>query len=108
MNRLVHKTSQKLFDVLVLSLTFWLSVLLRFDGAPSLEFIKRLVFFWPYVIVLQYAGLMLFKVPRFSWRYVGLREVVRIFGGLSLATALLVALRYGVPHLPWQSRRKRM
>ena len=103
MNRLVHKTSQKLFDVLVLSLTFWLSVLLRFDGAPSLEFIKRLVFFWPYVIVLQYAGLMLFKVPRFSWRYVGLREVVRIFGGLSLATALLVALRYGVPHLPWQS-----
>lgn len=103
MNRLVLKTSQKLLDVLVLSLTFWGAVFLRFDGLPQLEIFKRLAFFWPYVIVLQYAGLMLFKVPRFSWRYVGLREVVRIFGGLSLATFLLIALRYGVPLLPYQS-----
>lgn len=103
MNRLVLKTSQKLLDALVLSLTFWGAVLLRFDGLPPLEILKRIAFFWPYVIVLQYAGLMLFKVPRFSWRYVGLREVVRIFGGVSLATALLIALRYGVPHLPIQS-----
>ncbi|MDR0964943.1 MAG: polysaccharide biosynthesis protein [Myxococcales bacterium] len=103
MNRLVRTTSLKLLDLLVLSLTFWIAVLLRFDGLPSLEFIKRLTFFWPYVICLQYAGLMLFKVPRFSWRYVGLREVVRILGGLAIGTALLLLLRYGVPFLPIKS-----
>ena len=103
MNRLVIKTSRILLDLAVLALAFWLAVLLRFDGLPHLEILKRMVFFWPYVVVLQYAGLLALGVPRFSWRYVGLREIVRIFAGLCAATAVLALLRYGVPHLPWQS-----
>jgi FlaA1/EpsC-like NDP-sugar epimerase len=99
MSRLKTRTSQFLIDVGVLMLAFFLATLLRFDwNVPRLMF-RQLVIVLPYVVLLQYAFLSGFGITRFSWRYVSLRDTVRIFVAIASATALLVALRFLSPAL---------
>ena len=74
MSKLVRQIAQALIDVLILSLAYWAAFLLRFDGWPPMQMLKRLMFTWPYVVAFQYFMLTVFEVPRFAWRYVGLRE----------------------------------
>lgn len=90
MKRLAKRSTQVLVDVLVLAAAFWLAFMLRFEGDVPNDMLRRLFFLWPYVVAFQYLCLVLFKVPRFAWRYVGLREVTRI--GLATATAAVFLL----------------
>lgn len=92
--RLLSRTSQVTVDLAVLSAAFWLAFLLRFDGRLPAEHGVPALLLWPYVVGLQYACLHVADVPRFAWRYVGLREVERIAGALGASTAFLVALRF--------------
>ena len=92
---MIRIVARALIDLAVLSLAFWLAFLLRFEGDLPLQMLKRLVFTWPYVIALQYFSLAGFGVPRFAWRYVGMREAVRIVGALSLSGAVLLVARFG-------------
>ena len=93
MIRIVARTSQALIDLAVLSMAFWLAFLLRLEGDLPLFMLKRLVFTWPYVVAFQYFVLVAFGVPRFAWRYVGMREAVRIVGALSAAAVALLGVR---------------
>lgn len=94
MNRiLLLRTLQIVLDILALSAALALAVCLRFEGAVPVQMLKRLAVQWPYVIALQYALLSAFGVPRFSWRYAGLREAIRILQALSVSSAALVAIR---------------
>jgi FlaA1/EpsC-like NDP-sugar epimerase len=90
---LVFRTAQLVIDLLVLSLAFWLAFLLRFDWELPTQMLKRAVFLWPYVVGLQYVALMLMGIPRFAWRYVGLREAIRIMGATAVATAVFFVVR---------------
>jgi FlaA1/EpsC-like NDP-sugar epimerase len=97
MSRFKTRTSQFLIDISVLMLAFFLAMLVRFDWeVPSVMF-RQLVIVLPYVVVLQYAFLSGFGITRFSWRYISLRDAVRIFGAIASVTALLVALRFLSP-----------
>ena len=87
---------QVALDLLILSAAWGLAFLLRFELEIPDLYTKVLFFTWPYAVLFQYAVLMLFKVPRFAWRYVGLGEVVRILAALSTATAVLLVLRIGL------------
>ncbi len=80
-------------DLLALAAAYAGAYLLRFEFAPSLQHTKLLFFTGPYVIILQYLALLAFGVPRFAWRYVGLRESWRILSALLTATAVLAVLR---------------
>ena len=99
MSRLKTRTSQFLIDISVLMLAFFLAMLVRFDwDVPSAMF-RQLIIVLPYLVLLQYAFLSAFGITRFSWRYIGLRDAVRIFVAIASATALLVALRFLSPLL---------
>ncbi|MEO8901745.1 MAG: hypothetical protein ABI627_09480, partial [Polyangiaceae bacterium] len=94
MNRiLLLRTLQILLDVLALFAALALAVGLRFEGIVPAQMLKRLVVQWPYVIALQYGLLSAFGVPRFSWRYAGLREAIRILQALTVSSAALIAIR---------------
>jgi FlaA1/EpsC-like NDP-sugar epimerase len=93
MSRYITRGIQLLLDLTVLSVAYWLAFLLRFEFEPTIQFYKLLFFTWPYVIVFQYFMLQLFGIPRFSWRYIGIRESVRILTSLSVATIVLLTLR---------------
>lgn len=99
MNRIASKTLQILLDLSGLAAAFGLAVFLRFDWAVPPSMMRRGVALLPYVVTLQYAALHVFRVPRFTWRYVGLREVVRILQALSAATALLLLVRLAAGEL---------
>ncbi|MFA9411362.1 MAG: polysaccharide biosynthesis protein [Deltaproteobacteria bacterium] len=99
MSRFKTRTSQFLIDVSVLLLAFFLAMLVRFDwDVPSVMF-RQLVIVLPYVVLLQYAFLSGFGITRFSWRYISLRDAVRIFAAIAFAAALLISLRLLSPLL---------
>ena len=95
MTKLLNRTTQNFLDISVLSLAFWLAVALRFDWQPGAEMLERHLVAWPYVIVLEFVVLLAFRVPRFSWRYVGLREASRITAAAATSAVILVAVRVG-------------
>ncbi|MFW2388378.1 MAG: hypothetical protein ACN4G0_08575, partial [Polyangiales bacterium] len=99
MSRLRTRTSQFLIDIAVLMLAFFLAMLVRFDwNVPRLMF-QQLMIVLPYVVLLQYAFLSGFGITRFSWRFISLRDTVRIFAAIASATAVLIACRLASPML---------
>ncbi|MBX3466780.1 MAG: polysaccharide biosynthesis protein [Planctomycetes bacterium] len=93
-SRLVfNRGTQVAIDLAVLSVALMAALLLRFDGTVPAEMVKRAVVLWPVVLVLQYGALLAFAVPRFAWRYVGLREAQRIGLAIGASTALLGSMR---------------
>ena len=99
MSRLKTRTSQFLIDIAVLMFAFVLAMLVRFDWDVPWVMFKQLMIVLPYVVLLQYGFLSAFGTTRFSWRYISLRDTVRIFGAIASAAALLVALRLLSPVL---------
>ncbi len=93
MTRLAFRTAQHVADLLVLSAALALAFLLRFDFDIPHQMVKRLAFLWPYVVVLEWTVLTAAGVPRFAWRYVGLREASRILWSTGIAAVVLLALR---------------
>ena len=94
MKRVVaFRSTQVVIDLLVFSAALWGACFLRFEGDVPNQVIKRILFLWPYVVLVQYSLLLISRVTRFSWRYVGLREAVRIFIAVGSGCALLAAVR---------------
>ena len=99
MRRRLLRISQSLIDLTVLTLAFAIAFFLRFDWRPPTDMIGRLALVAPYVVVGEYLVLWLFGVPRFSWRYVGLREVGRILFAALVANVLLLWARIALGEL---------
>lgn len=78
MSRRVTRFSQMLVDMVVLAVAFALAFVARFDWRPPADMVGRLVLVLPYAVAFEYVVLRALGVHRFSWRYVGLRESVRI------------------------------
>ncbi|MDF1563923.1 MAG: nucleoside-diphosphate sugar epimerase/dehydratase [Deltaproteobacteria bacterium] len=93
MNKFAMRGMQVAVDFAVLSLAYWLAFYFRFEFEPRFEMVKLLFFTWPYVVLLQYLVLVSFGVPRFAWRYIGIREATRILWAVTLSVGILVALR---------------
>lgn len=93
MGRLISRSSQTVIDLGVLSLAFWLAFMLRFDWELPMQMLKRAAFTWPYVVLFQYGVMWLWGVPRLSWRYVSLRESLRIAYALGSASLVLLLAR---------------
>jgi FlaA1/EpsC-like NDP-sugar epimerase len=94
MNRLFANTTRTALDVLVLSLALAMAYAVRFDGVIPPDMLKRLFLGMPYVVFLQYSLLHAYGVPRFAWRFVGLRESLRILLALVLSMFVLIGLRF--------------
>ena len=102
MRKHLTRASQIAVDLTVLSLAYALAFVIRFEGVPPTVLVGRMFLTMPYVAVLLYGSLVLFGVPRFAWRYVGLREVTRIFAAVGVGSLALVATRvvFGVLQYP--------
>jgi UDP-GlcNAc:undecaprenyl-phosphate GlcNAc-1-phosphate transferase len=84
-------------DVLLLTTTYFISYLLRFEGVPQSAWIGLLTFSLPFVVGCQLAALVTTGVYRTLWRFVGLSDVVRILRATAIGTggaALLLLLGF--------------
>ncbi len=61
--------------------------------------LKLLVLTMPYIAAFQYVLLAGLGVHRFAWRYISLRESVRILQALTIAAAILVCIRVLAPQV---------
>ena len=91
--RLRSRATTRIIDCIVLSVAFWLAFLLRFDGEIPPNYFERAFVVWPYVVLLQYLVLLTFRTTNYAWKYIGLREAVRIFLALAAGSSILLAFR---------------
>jgi FlaA1/EpsC-like NDP-sugar epimerase len=94
MPRYLTRSLQVALDFGVLSVAFWFGFLARFEFAIPASWARIAFVSWPYVVLLEYGVIAAFGVPRFSWRYVSMRESMRVAIALATSTALLVAMRF--------------
>jgi FlaA1/EpsC-like NDP-sugar epimerase len=93
MGRTFARTLQASIDLGVLAMAYTLGFLIRFDWTLPDFMIARLLTTLPVVMAFKYSALVAFGIPRFAWSYVGLREAIRIFAALLVASAVLILVR---------------
>jgi len=95
-SRLVNRVAQHGIDLAVLALALTLAFGLRFDFDLPPQMLKRFLFLLPYVVLFEFAVLTLFGIPRFAWRYVGLREAGRIALAVGVVSTIFLTVRFVV------------
>jgi FlaA1/EpsC-like NDP-sugar epimerase len=90
---LKYRGLQVAIDVLALSIAYWLAFLLRFEFTIPTPWLKVVLSTWPYIVLLQFLGLAMFRVPQMSWRYISIGDVARIVVALTTADSVLVIVR---------------
>lgn len=93
MRRQITRASQVAIDITALTISLSAAFFIRFDWNVPTDYLGRLFLVGPYIIVFQYLVLRIFGIHRFSWRYVGLREVLRIGVAAGFAALALLAAR---------------
>jgi FlaA1/EpsC-like NDP-sugar epimerase len=97
--RLLNRSVQIAIDIVILSAAYWLAFLFRLEFAIPAPWFHVLLVTWPYVVLLQYAGLVMFGVPRLSWRYINIGDVTRVLSAVSVANALMLLIRLVGPYV---------
>jgi FlaA1/EpsC-like NDP-sugar epimerase len=97
--RLLNRTVQIAIDVAILSVAYWLAFLFRLEFSIPRAWFHVLLVTWPYVVILQYAALAAFGVPRLSWRYISIGDVSRVLLAVSVANAVMLLIRLVGPYV---------
>ena len=103
MARFFKRGLQSVLDVTVISIAFWLAFLFRFEFRIPPADVRVLLFNWPIVVLVQYASLIVFGVPRVSWRYLTLQDMLRVLLSVIASSVILLAYRLTVPQLTGSS-----
>jgi FlaA1/EpsC-like NDP-sugar epimerase len=93
MSCLLLQPTKWAIDVSVLFLAYALAYVIRFEGPPGRDMVYCLVASLPFALALKLLCLAAYRVPRLTWRYVGLLEAQRVLAALGTATPILVGLR---------------
>jgi FlaA1/EpsC-like NDP-sugar epimerase len=97
--RLLNRTVQIALDIAILSFAYWLAFLFRLEFAIPRTWFHVLILTWPYVVMMQYAALAAFGVPRLSWRYISIGDVSRVLLAVSVANAVMLLIRLVGPYV---------
>src|SRR5262249_17973979 len=97
--RLLSRGLQTVLDIVVLSVAYWLAFLFRFEFSIPSMWLRVLLTTWPYVVALQYGGLVLFGGPRMSWRYISIGDVGRILVAVATSSSLMTLVRLVGPSI---------
>src|SRR3954463_14181043 len=93
MPRFLTRGVQVAVDIAVLSIAFWFAFLIRFEFAIPPLWLSVAAISWPFVLVVEYGMLIVFSVPKYSWRFISIREATRIGLAITLASAVLAIPR---------------
>ncbi len=90
-----------ILDAVLLSISYWFALLVRFDGSIPVHVAKQYSLYLGLAVLIKLAVLIFFDIYRILWRYAGTREYFRIFFAATisnfLVSALIIALRLGMP-----------
>src|SRR5690349_6595609 len=97
MPRFLNRGLRIASDLAVLSLAYWLAYLFRFEFLVPPTGVHVFLLSLPYVLVIEYGGLALLGVPRMSWRYLNMRDTVRVLVAVTCSSATLFVVRVVLP-----------
>src|SRR5436190_20079434 len=97
MPRFLQRSLITILDVIGLSFAYWLAFLFRFEFAIPLATGQLILVNWPWVVGVHYFGLYLLGVPRMSWRYMTMRDTVRIAVAVAVSSSILLLVRIALP-----------
>ncbi|NKB87413.1 MAG: NAD-dependent epimerase/dehydratase family protein [Acidobacteria bacterium] len=97
--RMISRRRATLFvlDVAVLAAALVVAYLLRFDFAIPEAYRTALGTQIPVVVTVQLAAMYLARIPRFAWRYIGIREVRAFVTAAAFSAVPLLVMRSVVP-----------
>src|ERR1041384_2209015 len=84
-------------DAIGLSIAYWLAFLFRFEFAPPHALRPLMLFNLPVVVGIPHLALYALGVPRLSWRYMTMRDTVRVGIAITLSASVLLAIRTLAP-----------
>jgi len=99
---LVMRAVRVVLDLLALFAALAIAFALRFDGVLPPRFAHQLSVIWPWAVGLEYACLLLFQVPRTSWRFFSLREAGLTLLATLTSSVILVVLRFATAPFTWE------
>jgi FlaA1/EpsC-like NDP-sugar epimerase len=79
-------------DAILLALAFYLSFYIRFEAEIPNIHLKQFFICLPIFVGFKIAAFYLFQIHRFTWSYVGLYELLKIFKILTWSSLLLTSL----------------
>ncbi|HLL25897.1 MAG TPA: nucleoside-diphosphate sugar epimerase/dehydratase [Kofleriaceae bacterium] len=97
MPRFLQRSLITILDVVGLSLAYWLAFLFRFEFVIPREVTQLILVNWAWVVGIHYLGLYVLGVPRMSWRYMTMRDTVRIAVAVGISSTLLLMIRVVLP-----------
>ena len=90
-----------LTDAILFGLALYFSFYLRFEGAIPQIHLRQFLICLPLFVGLKILAFYFFKIHRFTWSYVGLYELLKIFKILTLCSLVIsttiLLLSYGEP-----------
>jgi FlaA1/EpsC-like NDP-sugar epimerase len=93
----LRRTNQVILDLLIFMLSYLLAFLLRFEGPPQGISLDQMVILFPYLALARMISYYLFSVYSITWRYVSVRDAVRIFEACLPPTLAMLAARLILP-----------
>lgn len=97
MPRFLQRSLLLILDCVGLTLAYWLAFLFRFEFRIPPSEIHLVLVNWPYVVAVHYLALYAFGVPSMSWRYMTMRDTVRIGAAVAVSTVVLLTIRTAAP-----------
>ena len=88
---------QFLLDLGVLTVAFTLAYLLRFEFSIPQESLHNGITQWPFVVLIQFASLVVAGVYSFIWRYIGMAEVLTFVRAAFYSATPVLLLRLTLP-----------
>jgi len=76
-------------DILLFSLSFYLSFLLRFNFSIPGGYLKAFYYWLPFILFLKIFTFWLLGIYKVNWRFIGLNEFSRIVVGLGVDTTIM-------------------
>src|SRR5690349_4136666 len=99
MPRFWQRSLVTILDVISLSIAFWLAFLFRFEFEIPSSQLQVILLSWPFVVAINELGLYVLGVPRMSWRYMTMRDTVRVGFAIAVSTTVLLGIRIVAPML---------
>jgi len=94
---LYSRLNQQILDGTIIAMSFFLAFLIRYDGAiPAYDQYQ----FWALVLPFLAGRLLVnaaFGLHRIQWRYIGVRDGIRVARSYAAFSCLLALIRFGVP-----------
>lgn len=95
--RLRTASAQFAVDIVVLTGSFVIAYLLRFEFALGPEEISNLLHQLPYVLLLQIVALRLVGINNYIWRFIGMNELKSFLIAAASSSSVMFALRIWLP-----------